>query len=101
MIVTIFRNRVRPEALQDYLVWAKRMSELAESMPGYVSRKTFTAEDGERLTLVMFENEEAQRAWRMHPEHVEAQKKGRNEFYSEYSLLVCNSVRETSFPVKK
>lgn len=101
MIVTIFRNRVRPEAMQANLVWAKRMSDLAESMPGYVSRKTFTAEDGERLTLVMFENEEAQRAWRMHPEHVEAQKKGRSEFYSEYSLLVCEPVRQTSFPGKK
>jgi heme-degrading monooxygenase HmoA len=97
MIVTIFRNRVRPEAMQEYLVWAKRMSELAESMPGYVSRKTFTAEDGERLTLVMFENEAAQLAWRTHPEHVEAQKKGRSHFYSEYSLLVCEPVRETNF----
>ena len=101
MIVTIFRNRVRPEAMQEYLVWAKRMAELAETMPGYISRKTFTAEDGERLTLVMFENEEAQRAWRMHAEHVEAQKKGRQDFYSEYSLLVCEPLRETRFPATR
>ncbi len=73
------------------------MAEIAETMPGYISHKTFSAEDGERLTLVMFEHEEAQRAWRMHPEHVEAQKKGRSDFYSEYSLLVCIPLRETSF----
>lgn len=97
MIVTIFRSRLKPEMLSEYLVWAKRMAELAESMPGFISRRHYVAEDGERLTLVMFENEEAQRAWRMHPEHVEAQRKGRNSFYTEYHTMVCTPLRESSY----
>ena len=97
MVLTVFRNRLRPGA-KDYPEMAARMSELAKSMPGYVSHKTFAAEDGERVTIVEFESEEAQRAWRMHPEHIEAQKKGRQEFYSEFRLQICSVQRETVFP---
>lgn len=98
MVLTVFRTRLRPEALQVYLQWAARISELAKRMPGYISHKGFVAEDGERVTIVEFESEEAQRAWRMHPEHIEAQKKGRKEFYSEFRLQICSVQRETTFP---
>ena len=97
MIVTVFRSRVRPEAQEEYARWAKRMSELAVKMPGYVSHKGFTAPDGERVTIVEFESEEAQRAWAVHAEHVEAKKKGRSDFYLEYRVQICNVVRDTGF----
>ena len=89
MILTVFRSRVRPEAQDEYARWAARMSELAQKMPGYVSHKGFTAPDGERVTIVEFEHEEGQRAWRMHPEHVKAQREGRLKYYSEYDIKVC------------
>ena len=54
--------------------------------------------DGERVTIVEFESEAAQRAWSRHPDHVGAQKKGRKDFYSEYRLLVCRVERESVFP---
>ena len=101
MVLTVFRNRLRPEALQDYLQWAARISELAMRMPGYISHKGFVAEDGERVTIVEFESEETQRAWRMLPEHVEAQKKGRQEFYSEFRLQICSVQRETVHPPRR
>lgn len=97
MVLTVFRSRLRPDA-KDYPDMATRMSELAKQMPGYISHKGFVAEDGERVTLVEFESEEAQRAWRMHPEHIEAQKKGRQAFYSEFRLQICSVQRETVFP---
>ena len=101
MIVTVFRSRIRPEAQAEYMQWAPRIGALAKTMPGYLSHKVFVAEDGERCTIVEFESEEAQRAWRMHPEHAQAQKKGRHEFYSEYSLQICSVLRETVHPAKK
>ena len=79
---------------------AERMSELAGQMPGYISHKGFVAEDGERVTIVEFESEQAHRAWRLHPEHLQAQKKGRADFYSEYRIQVCSVQRESSFPGK-
>jgi heme-degrading monooxygenase HmoA len=101
MIVTVFRSRVRPGAQQEYLQWVGRIAALAKTMPGYISHKGFTAEDGERCTIVEFESEEAQRAWRMHPEHGQAQKKGRQEFYSAYSLQICSVLRESVHPARK
>ena len=98
MVVTIFRNRLKPGAQDEYLEWAARMSELAASMPGYLSHKVFVAEDGERATLVEFESEEAQRAWAEHPQHREAQRKGRKDFYSEYRLIVCTAVSDRRYP---
>jgi heme-degrading monooxygenase HmoA len=95
MIVTVFRSRLLPEAQDDYYPTAQRMSDLARSMPGYISHKAFIAEDGERVTIVEFENEEAQRAWAQHPEHRAGQIRGRAEFYSEYTLHVCE-VKRTS-----
>ena len=54
-----------------------------------------SAEDGERCTIVEFESEEAQRAWRMHPEHREAQRKAREIYYETYSLQICELKRES------
>ncbi len=98
MILTVFRSRVKPEAQDEYKRWATRMSEIAKKMPGYISHKGFVADDGERVTIVEFDSEEAQRAWALHPEHVDAKKKGRADFYQEYRVLICNVARESKFP---
>jgi heme-degrading monooxygenase HmoA len=51
---------------------AAKMSKLAQSMPGYVSHKGLTAEDGERVTIVEFESKETHRAWAENPAHRKA-----------------------------
>lgn len=98
MIVTVFRSRLRPEAVDEYGPMAARMSELAKTMPGYISHKGFTAPDGERVTIVEFDTDEHQRAWSTNAEHAVAKKKGRTDFYSEYKIQVCTMVREHVFP---
>ena len=97
-IVTIFRNRLRadPGGYADELA---RMVELVQTMPGFVESKTFTADDGERVTIITFESADGQRAWREHPLHRQAQERGRTEFYENYRLQVCELVRESVFPV--
>ncbi|MGD9956828.1 MAG: antibiotic biosynthesis monooxygenase [Candidatus Nanopelagicales bacterium] len=96
-VVTIFRNRLRAENRDAYSRMSARMSELAASMPGYVDAKTFTADDGERVTVVTFADLESQRAWREHPEHREAQRLGVADFYSEYSIQVATVVYDHAF----
>ena len=66
-------------------------------MPGYISPKGFFAEEGERCTIVEFESEEAQRAWRMNAEHREAQRKARDIYYATYSVQICEVKREAKF----
>jgi heme-degrading monooxygenase HmoA len=56
------------------------------------------AEDGERVTVVEFASEESQLAWARHPEHAQAQQKGRADFYAEYRLQTCSVLRESRFP---
>lgn len=101
MILTVFRSRLRDDGRDEYMTLAPRMSELARSMPGYRSHKVFVAEDGERVTLVEFEDEESQRRWSVQTEHVSAKKRGREAFYSEYCLQVCRVVRESRFKVNE
>jgi heme-degrading monooxygenase HmoA len=97
MIVTVFRSRLMPDVREEYVALVDRMIEIASIMPGYISHKGFFAEDGERVTIVEFESEEAQRAWRMHPEHREAQRKARDVYYASYSVQVCELKRESKF----
>ena len=101
MIVTVFRSRLRPDANPEYSQWAQRMSELAVTMPGYISHKVFIAEDGERATIVEFATEEGQRTWATQAEHLRAQAKGRADFYSEYRLQICTLQRESAFPKRQ
>jgi heme-degrading monooxygenase HmoA len=96
-VVTVFRSRLRPEAVEEYEPLADRMAELADGMPGFVERKTFVAEDGERVTLVTFATREQQHAWRDHPEHRAAQRAGVDRLYSEYRLQVCTLDDERRF----
>ena len=98
MIITVFRNRLKPGIDEEYERLGGRMDEIARAMPGFVSAKDFTAADGERLTVVEFASEEHQNAWRHHVEHVRAQQKGRHDFYTEYSTQVCQVLRESKFP---
>jgi heme-degrading monooxygenase HmoA len=97
MIVTIFRSRLRPGIEVEYHAMADRMSALARTMPGYVSEKNFAAEDGERVTIVEFAHEEGQRTWRTNPEHIAAQKLGREKYYAEYHIAVCTLDHESKF----
>ena len=98
MMVVVFRARRTPEGDGDeYKRHLARMSDLAREMPGYISHKPYIAEDGERLTLFEWESAETLRAWATHPEHVPVQELGRQKFYTEYHLQVCEIVRESRF----
>ncbi len=97
-VVTVFRSRLRPEALEEYEVTAALMSSLAAEMPGHVDHKTFTADDGERVTVVTFADRASHDAWRSHVQHRVAQRRGRSEFYAEFSLQVADVTSVISYP---
>jgi heme-degrading monooxygenase HmoA len=92
-VVTIFRSRLRPEARDEYVAWAERMDRLATQMPGFVGIKTFQATDGERVSIVEFASDAESLAWSRHPEHLEAQRLGRERFYADFEVIVCKPLR--------
>jgi heme-degrading monooxygenase HmoA len=95
-VVTVFRSRLRADAAA-YPDHAALMSELARTMPGYVEHKAFTAEDGERVTVVTFADRASHEAWARHPEHREAQRAGVRDYYEEYSICVGEVDRASSW----
>lgn len=100
-VMTVFRNRLREEHAAEYAQTASRMTELAQQMPGFVDSKTFSAPDGERVTIVTFADRDSHDAWRNHPEHQQAQRDGIASFYSEYSILVGDVTYEHSFHLEQ
>jgi heme-degrading monooxygenase HmoA len=99
MVLTVFRSRARGDVdLTPLAAIGARMHELATSMPGFISYKDFMAADGETVTIVEFESEEMQRAWREHPEHREAQRLAREKYLSEYHLQIGTPARTIRFP---
>lgn len=65
-------------------------------MPGHRSHKAFVADDGERVTIVEFEDGAGPRERATNVDHVAA-KPGRESLYSEYSLQVCTVARASRF----
>jgi heme-degrading monooxygenase HmoA len=98
MLVILFRSRLRPDAGPGYPDMAAEMLERARAMPGFIDFKRYTADDGERLSVVIWENEETLRAWREDERHREAQRLGREQWYSEYSIEVAEVVRGREWP---
>jgi heme-degrading monooxygenase HmoA len=94
MIVVLFRSRNRPDAdLAEYARRSKRMRELVEMHPGFISIENFSGPDGEELSVEIFENDESVKAWRANPEHRETQRWAREQLYSWYSVTVSEVIR--------
>jgi len=94
MILVVFRSRLQAEAAAAYQEMAQRIAPLASSMPGYISHKAFTAPDGERVTLVEYESEDALQAWSRHPDHREAKAAGRRSFFESYRVQICKVLKD-------
>lgn len=101
MIVAIFRSRVREDNEKEYYRRADQMAEIATRMPGFISFKGFTAEDGERVSIHEWESAAHLAAWRNHPAHLKMQQYGRDHFYEEYTLYVCDSPRTSRFTIRE
>ena len=97
MVVVVFRSRLSPEAGADYSDMAAEMLSTAQEMPGFVEFKSFKSDDGERVSLVYWQDHETMAAWRSHPRHRIAQGAGRSKWYSEYRIEVADVVRENKF----
>ena len=94
MFLVVFRNRKRADI--DYAAYeadAQHMLELAQPQPGFVSFKSYTAEDGEVIALSEWADETAARAWGRVAEHRLVQPRGRGEYYERYTLFACPDPR--------
>ena len=93
-MIVVFRSRYKVGAdLDAYRELAGEMRELVGTQPGFLSIESFDAPDGTHVSLEFFETGGAAAAWRSHPAHQEAQRRGREEFYAWYSVHVADVIR--------
>ena len=97
MVAVVFRSRLKSGIGTEVEETDARMAAIAATMPGYVSYSQYTSADGEGVAVVEFESHETAQAWRAHPEHREAQRLGRERWFTEYRITVCDTVRDYSF----
>jgi heme-degrading monooxygenase HmoA len=98
MFMVVFRNRKRADIdAAAYAEDAVRMEELAAAQPGYVSFKSYVADDGEVIALSEWDSEAAARSWAEHPDHLAVQRKGRADYYESYTMFACANPRVHRF----
>jgi heme-degrading monooxygenase HmoA len=94
MYLTVFRNRKRADMdAAAYAADAARMEQLGSQVPGFISIKSFQAEDGEVVTISEWESEAAAKAWGRDPDHAQVQARGKAEYYDSYTLYAINGAR--------
>lgn len=98
MFLVVFRNRKRTEMDEAaYAADAEAMAAMAKAQPGYRSFKSYTAEDGEVVAVSEWDDEASARAWGRLAEHRAVQHKGREDYYTEYTLFACADPRVHRF----
>jgi heme-degrading monooxygenase HmoA len=92
MYLVVFRNRKRVEIDRGaYALDAAAMERLAQAQPGFLSFKSYLAEDGEVVALSEWADEAVARAWRQVAEHRLVQQHGREAYYQDYTLFGCDN----------
>jgi len=81
--------------IEGYEEMANKMERLAKQQPGYLGMDTAKNEVG--ITVSYWKSLEAIKHWKQQAEHVEAQQKGRNNWYSWYHIRICKVEREYEF----
>ncbi len=101
-LAVIFTNRRAGWGESDvdaaYGAAAQRMEELARTIPGYLGIESARSDDGVGITVSYWETEDAIAEWRGHPEHLDVQASGRDDWYEWCELRVAPVERAASFP---
>jgi heme-degrading monooxygenase HmoA len=92
-VVTVFRSRLLPGVDEAYHEVATEMSRLVRLVDGFIDERFYEAADGERVTIARFQSMESEQAWARNPDHLAAQRHGRDEFYSWYEISVAEELQ--------
>lgn len=76
-----------------YAAMAATMEELASRQPGYLGIDS-VREQARGITVSYWADESSARAWKQVAEHVEAQRLGRQRWYSDYRVVVAEVLRD-------
>lgn len=87
----------RTEDNNGYSETSQRMKELAEQQDGYLGMESVRSELG--ITVSYWRDLESIRQWKMNAEHLGAQKKGKEKWYTAYKTRICKVERDYEFHI--
>ena len=93
VFTAVFSGREEAE----YFEMAEEMVRLAHGMEGFLGYESAQGEGGLEITVSYWQDHEAILAWKRHGDHIIAQKRGREAFYSAYTIRVAKVERAYSF----
>lgn len=81
--------------IKGYAEMSNRMETLAKLQEGYIGMDNARNDIG--ITVSYWESLDAIKSWKQQSEHLQAQMKGRNDWYSWYHVRICKVEREYEF----
>jgi heme-degrading monooxygenase HmoA len=94
MVIRVFGGiRVRPGMEDRERQFAEQLSSAVEAMPGFISRTTYPAADGEEVGVTRFDTRESLDNWVHEGEQLAAQA-GASEFYESFWVVDAEAYRE-------
>lgn len=96
--VVIFTS-TQNENIDGYSEMSEKMKILAKQQNGFLGMDSARNTIG--ITVSYWETLEAIKNWKQQSEHLQAQQKGRQDWYSWYNVRICKVEREYEFNSKK
>ena len=97
----IFSTQHSGDTVDEYGTTAERMLELATDIDGFVAIDSVRAADGRGITVSYWESEAAIAEWKALTEHLEAQRRGRDEWYLAFDLTIAQVSRHSSYRARR
>ena len=96
MIAVIFEVFPAEGRKQEYLDLAVKLRSELDKVDGFISVERFESlyTPGKLLSLQLWRDEEAVRAWRMNEKHRSMQEYGRSTLFDDYRLRIASVVRD-------
>lgn len=88
MIAVIFRAQVAYRD-NEYFKTAASLRALALEQFGCLGFHA-VSEGGQEISISYWPDEDSIRAWNAHPEHIQAQKRGKERWYASYTIQIAN-----------
>jgi heme-degrading monooxygenase HmoA len=94
MVITLFGETVvKPGMEEREATIADKLYAILEAMPGFISMKSYRADDGEEIGIIRFDSRESLEEWMSEGEHAAAQKIG-HEIYERFWIQTAETYRE-------
>ncbi len=97
MIISLFGGTVvRPGMGDEEARLAAKLDPILRAMPGFISYKSYRADDGEEIAISRFESREAIDAWVHEPTHVAVQKAA-DQIYEHLWVQTAETYRQATY----